>query len=109
MIKYTLNGVQTAYSGDESQSLLSHLRNDLNITTLKDGCSGQGTCGACTVEINGKARLACRTKMKSIENAEVNTIEGLPEGFKSVISKAFAERGAVQCGFCSPGMIMRAK
>ncbi|ALO16343.1 Aldehyde oxidoreductase [Salinivirga cyanobacteriivorans] len=109
MIRYTLNGVQTAYSGDESQSLLSHLRNDLNITTLKDGCSGQGTCGACTVEINGKARLACRTKMKSIENDEVNTIEGLPEQFKTVISKAFAERGSVQCGFCSPGMIMRAK
>ena len=52
--------------------------------------------------------MACRTKMKNLEGAEIFTIEGLPEDFRSVISKKFAEKGAVQCGFCSPGMIMRA-
>lgn len=109
MIKYILNGQEQVFNGDNELSLLKHLRNDLNIITAKDGCSGQGTCGACTVEIDGKARLACKTKMGSLEGASVNTIEGLPKDFTKVISKSFAERGAVQCGFCSPGMIMRSK
>jgi len=109
MIKYILNGHEQVFNGDNELSLLKHLRNDLNIITAKDGCSGEGTCGACTVEIDGKARLACKTKMGSLEGASVNTIEGLPKDFTKVISKSFAERGAVQCGFCSPGMIMRSK
>ncbi|MDA3866086.1 MAG: selenium-dependent xanthine dehydrogenase [Salinivirgaceae bacterium] len=109
MIKLTLNGNEYIYQGDTDQSLLSHLRNDLHIFTAKDGCSGQGTCGACTVEIDGKARLACKTPMSKLDGAVVNTIEGLPKDFKSIIGKSFAEKGAVQCGFCSPGMIMRSK
>ncbi len=109
MINYTLNGKQQKYDGEPNQSLLSHLRNELNLTTAKDGCSRQGTCGACTVEIDGKAKLACKTKMTSLEGAIVSTIEGLPTDFKEIIGKSFAERGAVQCGFCSPGMIMRSK
>ena len=108
MITYTLNGVKRCFEGDPQESLLDHLRIENRITSVKDGCSGQGVCGACTVDINGKARMACRTMMKNLEGAEVNTIEGLPEEFRSVISKKFAEKGAVQCGFCSPGMIMRA-
>ncbi|MDZ7635130.1 MAG: molybdopterin cofactor-binding domain-containing protein [Bacteroidales bacterium] len=86
-----------------------HLRKENRITSAKDGCSGQGVCGACTVEINGSAKLACRTKIKSLEGAEIVTTEGLPERFREVISRSFAHKGAVQCGFCSPGMIMRAK
>lgn len=109
MIKFTLNGKIHEYNGDEEQSLLSHLRNDLHITTVKDGCSGQGTCGACTVEIDGKAKLSCKTKISMLEGAEVNTIEGLPEDFKTTMGVSFSEKGAVQCGFCSPGMIMRSK
>ncbi|MRR19127.1 selenium-dependent xanthine dehydrogenase [bacterium] len=109
MITYALNGVKRSFEGDPEESLLDHLRIENRITSAKDGCSGQGVCGACTVEINGKARLACRTKMKSLEGAEVFTTEGLPERFREVISRNFAERGAVQCGFCSPGMVMRAK
>ena len=108
MISYTLNGVNRCFEGDPEESLLDHLRIENRITSVKDGCSGQGTCGACTVAINGKARMACRTKMKNLEGAEIFTIEGLPEDFRSIISKKFAEKGAVQCGFCSPGMIMRA-
>jgi len=109
MITYTLNGVKRCFEGDPEESLLDHLRIENRITSVKDGCSGQGVCGACTVEINGKARMACRTMMKNLEGSEVNTIEGLPEEFRRVISKKFAEKGAVQCGFCSPGMIMRAR
>ncbi len=109
MITYTLNGITRSFAGDEDESLLSHLRIENRITSAKDGCSGQGVCGACTVEINGRAKLACRTKMGDLEGAVILTTEGLPETFRSVISRAFAEKGAVQCGFCSPGMIMRAK
>ncbi len=65
MITYTLNGLRRSFEGDPEESLLDHLRIENRITSTKDGCSGQGVCGACTVEINGSARLACRTKMKS--------------------------------------------
>ena len=109
MIKYTLNNIKRVYSGNMEESLLDHLRLEQKITSAKDGCSGEGVCGACTVEINGKPRLACRTKMKNLDAAEILTIEGLPEEFKTIIARQFADKGAVQCGFCSPGMVMRAK
>lgn len=109
MISYILNGISKSFAGDEEETLLDHLRLGNMITSAKDGCSGQGVCGACTVEIDGKARLACRTKMKDLDGAVINTMEGLPETFRSVIGRHFATKGAVQCGFCSPGMIMRAR
>src|SRR5664280_207026 len=109
MITYTLNGIKRNYSGDSEESLLTHLRLERKITSAKDGCSGQGVCGACTVEINGKPRLACRTKMKDLNGAEIFTVEGLPDKFRTTIARNFAEKGAVQCGFCSPGMVIRAK
>ena len=70
MITWSLNGTEMHYDGDPEESLLDHLRREKRITSPKDGCSGQGVCGTCTVEIDGKARLACRTKMKSLEGAE---------------------------------------
>ena len=109
MIEYTLNGIRRSFAGDEEESLLTHLRLENGITSAKDGCSGQGVCGACTVEIDGRAKLACRTKMKDLEGTDIFTAEGLPKNFRKVIASKFAEKGAVQCGFCSPGMIMRAK
>jgi selenium-dependent xanthine dehydrogenase len=109
MITFTLNGIRRSFEGDPEESLLDHLRLENRITSAKDGCSGQGVCGACTVEINGKALMACRTKMKNLEGAEVFTAEGLPARFREVIARQFAVKGGVQCGFCSPGMIMRAK
>jgi aldehyde oxidoreductase len=109
MITYTLNGVKETYSGDPELTLLKHLRLDKHITSVKDGCSGQATCGACTVEINGKAKLACAIKMKTLNNAEVFTPEGFPDYVKDTIAKAFVNKGAVQCGFCSPGFISRTK
>ena len=109
MINYTLNGVKQNYTGDPDKTLLSHLRLDKHVTSVKDGCSGQAVCGACTVEIDGKARLACVIKMKTMEGSEVYTPEGFPEYVKDVIAKAFVNKGAVQCGFCSPGFISRTK
>lgn len=109
MISYRLNNTDRTFAGDPEETLLDHLRLEHKITSPKDGCSGQGVCGACSVEINGKIKMACRTRMKDLEGAIINTIEGLPEEFTTALGNNFAAKGAVQCGFCSPGMIMRAK
>lgn len=109
MITFTLNGVQETYSGDPEQNLLKYLRLEKHITSVKDGCSGQAVCGACTVEINGKAKLACVQKMKTLDGAEIFTPEGFPDYVKDTIAKAFVNEGAVQCGFCTPGFISRTK
>ena len=109
MIRFTLNGVNESYSGNPEENLLKYLRLDKHITSLKDGCSNQAACGACTVEINGKAKLSCVTKMKTLEGAEIFTPEGFPEYVKDTIAKAFVNKGAVQCGFCTPGFISRTK
>ena len=109
MISYTLNGVKESYSGDPEKTLLKHLRLDKHITSVKDGCSGQAACGACTVEIDGKAKLSCVIKMKTLNGADIFTPEGFPEYVKDTIAKAFVNKGAVQCGFCTPGFISRTK
>ncbi|MCX6246024.1 MAG: selenium-dependent xanthine dehydrogenase [Bacteroidetes bacterium] len=109
MITFFLNGKEMKYSGDGDRTLLSWLRETKGITSVKDGCSGQATCGACTVEINGKAKLSCTQKLKFLEQAQVITMEGIPEPVRDVIAQAFVNKGAVQCGFCTPGLIMRTK
>jgi selenium-dependent xanthine dehydrogenase len=108
MLTFQINGQTIHYQGDENKSLLSYLREDLHITSAKDGCSSQGTCGACMVNINGKAKLACLTKLSKLENAEIRTIEGIEAKRSETIAGAFVEKGAVQCGFCTPGIIMSA-
>ncbi len=109
MIIFKLNGKQIEYTGNVNQSLLKHLRLDHKITSAKDGCSAQAACGACTVEINGQAKLACVTKMSKLQDAEIYTLEGFPAYVKETIAKAFVNKGAVQCGFCSPGFVARTK
>jgi selenium-dependent xanthine dehydrogenase len=109
MIKFILNQKTIAYSGDENITLLHYLRNDQHITSVKDGCNGQAACGACLVEIDGKAKLSCVTKMSTLNGATVMTMEGIPTSVRDIIAKAFVEKGAVQCGFCTPGFIMRTK
>ncbi|MFW5708051.1 MAG: selenium-dependent xanthine dehydrogenase [Bacteroidota bacterium] len=109
MISFTLNGKEISYSGNPESNLLYFLRNGMHLTAAKDGCSGQATCGACLVEINGKPRLACSTPMSKVEGATVFTLEGLPEKIKKTIATIFVNNGAVQCGFCSPGFIMRTR
>ena len=109
MIKFYLNAAEVNYTGDEELSLLKYLRNEAGIFSVKDGCSGQSACGACLVEINGKGKLACVTKMKSLHGAVLTTMEGMPGHIKEVIGHAFVDMGAVQCGFCTPGFIVRTK
>lgn len=109
MTHITINGQLVTWSGDKATLLLHYLRLSEHITSPKDGCSGEGVCGACTVEVNGRPRLACRTKMADLDGAVVVTTEGLPDALRRLLGSMFAEKGAVQCGFCSPGFIMRVR
>ncbi|MCX6269823.1 MAG: selenium-dependent xanthine dehydrogenase [Bacteroidetes bacterium] len=109
MIRFRLNGNDVEYKGDGEISLLKFLRNEAGILSVKDGCSAQSACGACLVEADGRPRLSCVTKMKSLEGTSVLTLEGVPEPVKKRIGSIFVQKGAVQCGFCTPGFIMRTK
>ena len=109
MIAFSLNGRKTQYSGDETTSLLTYLREERGITSVKDGCSGQAACGACLTEVDGKPVLACSTPMARVDGKEVITIEGFPENVRRTLARAFVAKGAVQCGYCTPGMLSCAK
>ncbi len=109
MISFVLNGKKQDYQGNPDKSLLEFLRLDKHLTSVKDGCSGQAACGACTVEVNGKAVLSCVTKMSKLQDAEVFTPEGFPPYVLDTIAKTMVNEGAVQCGFCTPGFISRTK
>lgn len=109
MITFILNGKPINYSGNPGKSLLDFLRLNQHLTSAKDGCSGQGVCGACTVEINNEAKLACLIKMAKLQGTKVLTMEGFPDYVKKTIAKTFVNCGAVQCGFCIPGFIARTK
>lgn len=90
-------------------TLLEVLRNILNLTGTKDGCS-KGECGACTVIMNGKAVNSCLTIMEQVQNAEVITIEGFgKDALSDDIFRSFLEEGAVQCGYCTPGFVVASK
>lgn len=106
MYTLTVNGKQVTCNKDKK--LLEFLREDLRITSVKDGC-GQGACGTCTVIVNGDARRACVFTLEKLQGKEITTIEGLTDREKDVFAYAFGETGAVQCGFCIPGMVMSAK
>jgi len=109
MITFSLNGQAAEYEGDEKRSLLSFLRKDKVITSVKDGCSGQAACGACLIELDGKPALACSTRMKRVAGKKVVTIEGFPKVVRRTLGRAFVAKGAVQCGYCTPGILSRAK
>ncbi len=108
-MEFVLNGKKEKFTGDENTSLLSFLRDDKKIMSPKDGCSGQGSCGACTVALNGSGALACSTPMKKVSGGKIETTEGMDEAWKNAFARAFVEKGGVQCGFCTPGFVMRAK
>lgn len=91
------------------QTLLEVLRNDLGLTGTKEGCDG-GECGACTVLVEDRPVLSCLTLAADVQNSQITTIEGMNAGGKlDPIQSAFLQEGAVQCGFCTPGMIMSAR
>ena len=92
----------------KNQSLLRYLRDELRLTSVKDGCS-EGACGACTVIIDGETCRACVPKTDSLEGKHVLTVEGLSDFEKKLYTYAYGEAGAVQCGFCIPGMVLCTK
>ncbi len=108
-MNFKLNGITKTYDADPELSLLSYLREHEGILSPKDGCSPQAACGACTVELNGKAVLSCVIPMKKVENGTVVTIEGIGEYKQRVFANAFVAKSGVQCGFCIPGFIMQSK
>ena len=107
-IKLKVNGFWRELSVEPGERLLDVLRLRLGLTGTKEGC-GEGECGACTVNLNGKAVLACLVLAAQADNSEIKTIEGLQKGVElHPLQKAFVEESALQCGFCTPGMIMAA-
>ncbi|MGF1668320.1 MAG: molybdopterin-dependent oxidoreductase, partial [Acidimicrobiia bacterium] len=107
-ISFTVNGRRVAASGGHPH-LLAALREELDVTSPKDGCSPSGQCGCCTVLLDGKAIQACLVSMDKANGSEVVTLEGLPDEERARMAQAFAATGALQCGFCTPGIVMRAK
>jgi aerobic-type carbon monoxide dehydrogenase small subunit (CoxS/CutS family) len=107
-ISFTLNDKPVTLEVDGDRKLLWVLRTELGLTGTKYGC-GEGVCGACTVLINNDAVPSCQTSIKDVAGAKVTTIEGLEkDGNLHPLQKAFIAHDALQCGFCTPGMIMQA-
>ncbi|WP_406676803.1 selenium-dependent xanthine dehydrogenase [Moorella sp. ACPs] len=107
-LELQVNGRRRVVDVHQDATLLEVLREDLRLTGAKNGC-GEGTCGACTVIMGGKAVRACRTPVARAAGREIITIEGLSPREKEIYTFAFTAAGAVQCGFCTPGMVMEAK
>ncbi len=107
-VTFTCNGEAVTVRADH-EHLLTALRDELGIMSPKDGCAPSGQCGCCTVLVGGKARVACQTSLEKVRGGEVVTLEGLPEDEVARYADAFAACGALQCGFCTPGIVVRAK
>jgi aerobic-type carbon monoxide dehydrogenase small subunit (CoxS/CutS family) len=108
VVRFTLNGTPTSVTVDSGRALLWVLRTDLGLTGTKYGC-GEGHCGACSVLVDDVAVRSCVLPVKRVEGKAVTTIEGLAQdGELHPLQKAFAEHDALQCGFCTPGMILAA-
>ena len=107
-ITFFLNGKETEVDAPSDQRVVDLLREDLNLTGTKEGC-GSGECGACTILVDGESRLSCLMLATQLEGRRITTIEGLAAGGKlHPLQEAFVESGAVQCGFCVPGMVLAA-
>lgn len=108
-IEFILNGRPAILEADPLRRLLDVFREDLGLTGPKEGC-GEGECGACAVLVDGRLINSCLTAVGAIEGHEITTIEGFRETERfAVLSRAFAGAGAVQCGYCTPGMLMAAE
>ncbi|MGA0118188.1 MAG: selenium-dependent xanthine dehydrogenase [Ilumatobacteraceae bacterium] len=107
-ISFRVNGKEVTVSADHPH-LLAALRDELDITSPKDGCSPSGQCGCCTVMIDGKAQVSCTYALSKAEGRDIVTLEGVDEEERNKYSSAFAACGGLQCGYCIPGIVMRAK
>ncbi|HEY0590505.1 MAG TPA: (2Fe-2S)-binding protein [Thermoanaerobaculia bacterium] len=107
-VQFKLNGKPVSVETDDERMLLWVLRGDLESTGTKYGC-GEGYCGSCTVVVGGEAVLSCSTRVRDVQGKDVLTIEGLGTDARlHPLQKAFVDHGALQCGYCTPGMIMNA-
>lgn len=105
---FTVNGQEKTVTTDPQRSLLDVLREDLHLTGAKYGC-GEGRCGACSVLMNGRRVLSCVTAVADADQKAITTIEGLAQGSSlHPVQEAFVEEGAMQCGYCTSGMIIAA-
>jgi aldehyde oxidoreductase len=107
-ISFRLNGQPTTVSYDDGMHFLEVLRECCGVTSAKDGCAPQGVCGCCTILLDGKPALACQLDPGKIGGSDVATLEGIPNRQRQLLSDAFVREGAVQCGFCTPGIAIRA-
>ena len=107
-IRFTLNGTSTEVTVEERRTLLWVLRTELGLTGTKFGC-GEGLCGSCTVVVDGVAVRSCQVPVGDVAGARVVTVEGLAQGaVLHPLQEAFVEHDALQCGFCTPGMLLSA-
>ena len=107
-VSFVLNGEEIRIETPADSRVVDILREDLHLTGTKEGC-GTGECGACTILVDGESRLSCLMVAAQLEGRKVTTIEGLAEGERlHPVQQAFVDLGAVQCGFCTPGMILTA-
>ncbi len=108
-IQFDVNGDGYELLVEPDKTLLQLLREDLDLTGTKEGC-GEGDCGACSVILNGRVVSACLVLAVEADNAVITTIEGIKTGEKlHPIQQAFVDKGAIQCGFCTPGMVVTTK
>ena len=107
-VGFHVNGTPVSVRSDHPH-LLAALREELDITSPKDGCSPSGQCGCCTVHIDGKAVVSCQQPLSKVAGKHVVTLEGVAEAERTAFAEAFAACGGLQCGFCIPGIVMRAK
>ena len=107
-ISFTLNGKHTTCSYEPGMHFLEVLREECGIVSPKNGCAPEGTCGCCAVLVDGRPALSCLRKPEQMEGRDVVTLEGVPEDMREVLGEAFVHEGGVQCGFCIPGIVVRA-
>ncbi|MFN8025066.1 MAG: 2Fe-2S iron-sulfur cluster-binding protein, partial [Acidimicrobiia bacterium] len=107
-VQFSCDGRQVEVEAGPGESLLSVLREQLAITSVKDGCAPQGQCGCCTVLVDGEPRVACVTPATRVAGREVVTVDGLDSDLRDRLSDAFVACGGSQCGFCTPGIMVRA-
>lgn len=108
-IEFTVNGSTVAVEAEAEETLLDVLRDRLGLLAAKDGCQPEGYCGCCTVFVDGHARVACSQPASMFAGKHVVTLEGLSDRSREAFALAFAATGASQCGFCSPGIVMKAQ
>jgi len=106
-LSFTLNGRSMDVAYEEGMNLLDVIRDGCGVTSPKDGCAPQGTCGCCTIMVDGRAVLSCLRQPESVEGKAVTTLEGIPPDKRRVLAEAFVREGGLQCGYCTPGIAAR--